>query len=221
MNRVELKNKAKELIKGNKWHIWKPLIIIGLVISVIEGIAYGLDYAFGFIKTETVTVMGVTTTQTSGGVISMIVGIFTGLAGSALSIAYAHYIISFVRGKKEELNDVIDFMKKNWVKAFVVSLLSGLFIALGFVLLIVPGIIIAMGLMFYQEVCAENPEMGAMDIIKKSWDMTNGHKMDLFVLGLSFIGWGILASLTLGILYIWLMPYMVVTFVLAYEELKK
>ena len=221
MNRVELKNKAKELIRGNKWHIWKPMIIIGLIISVIEGIALGLDYAFGFVKTETVIVMGVETTHTSGGIISMIVGIFTGIAGSALAIAYAHYVLSFVRGKKLELKDVIDFMKKHWVKAFVVSLLAGLFTALGFILLVVPGIILAIGLMFYQEVCADNPEMGAMDIIKKSWEMTKGHKMDLFVLGLSFIGWGFLAGLTIGILYIWLMPYMVVTFTLAYEEIRK
>ena len=45
--------------------------------------------------------------------------------------------------------------------------------------------------------------------------------MDLFIFGLSFIGWTILASLTLGLLYIWLMPYMIVATTLLYEELKK
>ena len=44
--------------------------------------------------------------------------------------------------------------------------------------------------------------------------------MELFILLLSFIGWEIVASLTLGILYIWLMPYMMVTLTLAYEALK-
>ena len=221
MNRVELKNKAKELFKGNKWYLWKPLVIIGLVIAVIEGIALGLDYAFGFAKVETVTVLGVESTQYSAGIISMIVGIFTGLASTALSIAYAYYVLSFVRGKRLELNDVIDFMKKHWVKAFVVSLLTGLIIMVGCIALVIPGIIASIGLMFYQEVCADNPTMPATDIIRKSWEMTKGHKMDLFVLGLSFIGWALLASLTLGIGYIWLMPYMVVTFTLAYEKLKK
>jgi hypothetical protein len=221
MDRVELKNKAKKLIKGNIWYLLKPVVIIGLIIGAIEGIAIGLDSAFGLTTTKTVEILGVKTTQTTGGYISMVVGVFTGIASSALSIAYAHYVLSFVRGKKEELKDVIDFMKKNWVKAFIVSLLAGLFIALGFVLLIIPGIIAAIGLMFYQEICADNPEMGAMDVIKKSWEMTKGHKMDLFVIGLSFIGWCLLACLTLGILYIWLMPYMVVTFTLVYEKLKK
>ncbi len=221
MDRVGLKNKAKELIRGNKWYIWKPLICIGLIIILIEGIAFGLDYAFGFAKMETVEVLGVKTTQYSTGIISLIVGIFTGFAGCALTIAYAYYVISFVRGKRLELKDVIDFMKKHWVKAFVVGFLVGLIILGCTILLVIPGIIASIGLMFYQEVCAENPEMGAMDIVKKSWAMTKGHKMDLFVMGLSFIGWALLGSLTFGILYIWLTPYMTVTFTLAYEELRK
>ena len=35
----------------------------------------------------------------------------------------------------------------------------------------------------------------------------NGHKMDFFVLQLSFIGWHILAVFTLGLLEIWIVPY--------------
>ena len=221
MNRVEIKNKAKQMIKGNIWHLLKPLVIIGLVIGLVEGIALGLDYALGFIKPETVEVFGVKTTHYSTGIISSLAGIIVGFASSALSIAYAHYVLSFVRGKKEELNDVIEFMKKHWIKAFVVGFLADLFILLGYIALIIPGIIATIGLMFYQEVCADDPEMGAMDVVRKSWEITKGHKMDLFVMGLSFVGWILLAGLTLGILYIWLMPYMTVAFALAYEKLRK
>lgn len=221
MNRVEIKNKAKEMIRDNKWFLWKPVLIIGLAVAIIEGIAFGLDSALGLTQTTTTEVLGVKTTSTSAGVISMIVGVFTGLASAAFYVGYAKYVLSFVRGKKLELKDIIDFMKKYWVVAFLVSLITGLIIVCGTILLVIPGIIAAIGLMFYQEVCADNPEMKAMDIVKKSWEMTKGHKMDLFVMGLSFIGWSMLASLTLGILYIWLMPYMIVAFTLAYEELKK
>ena len=76
------------------------------------------------------------------------------------------------------------------------------------------------GLMFYAYVQAEDPTVGVTDVLKKTWALTKGHKMELFVLVLSFIGWEILAGLTLGILYIWLMPYMIVTATLAYESLK-
>lgn len=221
MDRIGLKTKAKELMKDNKWFIWKPLIIVGLVLGVIEGIAIGLDYAFGFMKSSTMELFGTTVTYNQSGIISSIVGTFTGIASSAFSVAYAYYILSFVRGKKLELKDAIEFMKKHWVVAFLVGLLTGLIVLGCTILLIVPGIIAAIGLMYYKEVCADNPNMKAMDIVKKSWEMTKGHKMDLFVLGLSFIGWDILATLTFGIGYIWLMPYMIITFTLAYEKLKK
>ena len=119
------------------------------------------------------------------------------------------------------MNDIFDFAKKNWLLAFLVSLLTGLIIVIGNILLVIPGVIATIGLIFYQEVCADHPDMKALDIIKKSWKITNGHKMDIFILNLSFIGWEILGAFTLGILYIWLTPYMIITLTLVYEKLKK
>ena len=46
-----------------------------------------------------------------------------------------------------------------------------------------------------------------MDILKKSQDMMQGHRMDLFILSLSFIGWHILAIFTFGLLELWILPY--------------
>ncbi len=50
--------------------------------------------------------------------------------------------------------------------------------------------------------------------------MMHGHKMDLFVLGLSFIGWAILGAITLGIAYIWIVPYMSATMINFYNDIK-
>ena len=221
MNRVELKNKAKEMIKGNKWYILKPLVIFALCAGAVAFIAVLLDSILGLDKTEVVELANGITTTNHTGVISSIAGFVVSVASSVFMVSYAMYILAFIRGKKLEMHDIIDFAKKHWIVAFLTSLIAGLIIAGCTILLIIPGIIAAIGLMFYQEVCADNPEMRAMDIIKKSWNMTKGHKMDLFVLGLSFIGWCIVAGFTLGILYIWLYPYMMVTMTLAYEELKK
>ena len=51
--------------------------------------------------------------------------------------------------------------------------------------------------------------------------LMDGHKQQLFLLDLSFIGWVILASLTLGIGFLWLVPYWQTTRVHFYEDLKK
>ena len=50
--------------------------------------------------------------------------------------------------------------------------------------------------------------------------MTDGHKMELFVLDLSFIGWELLGALTCGIAYIWIQPYYTATKANAYETLR-
>lgn len=221
MDRAGLKSKAKELIRGNKWFIWKPLIIFGLVFALIEGIAMGIDLACGFMKPEIVEMFGVTTTRYSGGILTPLASIFTGIAGSAFSVGYAYYVLSFIRGTKLECKDIVEFMKKHWVVAVLSGLLAGVIIVAGMIALIIPGIIASIGLYYFKEVCADNTELGPKAIVKKTWEMTKGHKMDLFVLGLSFIGWGLLATFTLGILYIWLLPYMQVTYTLAYEEIKK
>ena len=214
MNRVELKAKAKEMIRGNKWFLWKPMVIFAVISCIITAIAFAIDG-----KTTVDEVTGLT--QMSGGAIFSLITSLVGIAGSIFSVGYAMYALSFVRGNKLEISDILDFCKKHWLVALLTSLLTGLIVLAGMIILVVPGIIASIGLMFYQEVCADNPEMRARDIVKKSWNMTIGHKGELFVLALSFIGWGILACLTLGILYIWLYPYMLITMILAYEELKK
>lgn len=153
--------------------------------------------------------------------VGAILGSIMSFVECAFLIGYAKYTLEFVRGNRLEWKETIAFAKKHFVVAIVVSVLVGLIIAGGTILLVIPGIIFAIGHTFYQEVCADNPEIGIMEIVKKSWNLTKGHKMDLFVLGLSFLGWEMLVPFTLGILTIWLTPYMLVTYLLYYEEMKK
>ncbi len=62
--------------------------------------------------------------------------------------------------------------------------------------------------------------MGALDAITESRKMMDGHKMDLFILGLSFIGWLLLVYVTFGIAAIWVGPYMQTTYANFYKMLK-
>jgi len=50
--------------------------------------------------------------------------------------------------------------------------------------------------------------------------MMKGHKWELFVLELSFIGWALLCVLTLFIGYLWLVPYMQMTITKFYEKIR-
>lgn len=53
----------------------------------------------------------------------------------------------------------------------------------------------------------DNENFAVMESIQASKTMMEGHKVRYFLLSLSFIGWDILAIITLGIGYLWLRPY--------------
>lgn len=69
-------------------------------------------------------------------------------------------------------------------------------------------------------VLAENPNLTARQALNISKQITKGHKAELFVLGLSFIGWGLLCVITFGIAYIYVMPYMNATITNFYNSIK-
>ena len=69
-------------------------------------------------------------------------------------------------------------------------------------------------------ILTDKPELTAEEAINLSMKMMDGHKLDLFILSLSFIGWSILAIFTLCIGYLWLTPYIYTTMVAFYEDVK-
>jgi uncharacterized membrane protein len=73
--------------------------------------------------------------------------------------------------------------------------------------------------MFY--IIAEYKEVSISKAMRISIEITKGHKWDLFVMYLSFLGWAFLSVFTLGILNFWLLPYMNMTYVNAYHALMK
>lgn len=73
----------------------------------------------------------------------------------------------------------------------------------------------------YMFVVEEHPEWGIATCVKETIKIMKGHKAKLFVLDLSFIGWGILATMTGGIGMLWLQPYMAASHAAFYEDLTK
>lgn len=66
---------------------------------------------------------------------------------------------------------------------------------------------------------ADDNALGPMNAINASKDLMRGHKAKLFFLGLRFIGWALLCILTLGIGFLWLMPYMATSYACFYDDL--
>lgn len=65
----------------------------------------------------------------------------------------------------------------------------------------------------------DNPDKSSKEIVEMSESMMRGNRWSFFWLGLTFIGWAILSVFTLYIGLLWLIPYIMVSFICFYEVL--
>lgn len=92
-------------------------------------------------------------------------------------------------------------------KALWLKIITGFFTFAWSLLFVIPGIVKGYAYSMAPYILADNPGMTAREALRESKRITNGYKVDLFVLMLSFIGWFLLIPLTLGLIMIWLVPY--------------
>jgi len=108
---------------------------------------------------------------------------------------------------------------KHYPTNLVTGLLVNLFTFLWTLLFIIPGIVKSYAYAMTYYIQHDHPEMGGRDAINASQKMMYGHKGDLFLLDLSFIGWYLLVILTCGVLSIYVTPYHQAARCAFYEQL--
>ena len=123
-----------------------------------------------------------------------------------MEIGLIRYMTNFVNSK-EATFELLFSKFKDWKQVIITYLHQFVMVFLFTLLLIIPGIIKGYGYALVSYILADDSTIDSKDALKLSEEMMKGHKGQLFVLGLSFIGWHLLAILTLGILEIWIMPY--------------
>lgn len=187
MNRAELKTWVKEKIKGHRMQLLGAILVTSILTSLTVGQKYSFDESTGF------TVTG---------------GVPLGIFFYFVNVGFAYYMVKFLNNKEYNFKDLFHF-SKDYVRTLLTGLLEAVFVLLWTLLLIIPGIIKTIAYSLVTLILADEKynKLSYMEILKKSEAMMKGHKMDFFVLQLSFIGWHLLAILTLGILEIWIIPY--------------
>lgn len=136
---------------------------------------------------------------------------FIGQVYLMITLNFGLVILFYKIGKNEEVTNttILDGFKNRlqYLNVIVLYIFISLFVSLWTLLLIVPGIIAAIRYSQAPFIMLENPGMTALEAIRQSKAMTKGHKWEIFMLSLSFLGWSILSVFTFGILYFWLIPY--------------
>lgn len=186
----DFRNEAWGKLSGK----WGTLAVITLVFSLILGACSALSF------------VGV-------GAIALI------LIEGPLTVGYVIVSLTVIR-QQETKFEYLFYGFKNFVNTFVLYLLNFIFIFLWSLLLVIPGIIKALSYSMSYYILADHPDMNPNDARKASMEMMKGNKWRLFCLELSFIGWCILSTLTFGILYFWVLPYMQSAMAAFYESIK-
>ena len=196
----EYRKAALELLKGN----WSSVIVISLFMFILECIVQ-TSFAF-FIPAE------------YNGITTLVANLL--LFFPLVYVLKIHLLSLSREGKKIVFSEYLTNLKKKYSRAVPVMGLVCLYVMLWTILLIIPGIIKGYSYAMASYISIDNEELSAEECIQRSIKMMEGHKMQLFLLDLSFFGWVLLSILTLGIGFLWLTPYQESAHIKFYEDLK-
>lgn len=186
MTRAETKKWAKLKIKGKMWNVLGVSLIAGLI-------------------------NGISTTSSSESdigvlIIELIISFVCGILAMIIDVGLIRWMTNFINDKETKI-EILFSKFKDWKQVTMVFIHQFAMVLLYTLLLIIPGMIKALGYSLVPYILANDSNMGSDEVLKLSEKMMKGHKMDLFIFSLSFIGWHLLAIFTLGILEIWIIPY--------------
>lgn len=203
----DLKEQALATLRGK----WGSFVGLTFLYILLAGVASSATQ-FGEIFTgSTFTTLAMI--MTGSGVLLTIL---------ALPLQYGYYVAYLNSSRQDLPADIGDLFLgyQRFGKVLGTFLLMVLAVIGGFILLVIPGIILCFAYALVPFVLYDNPELSATEVLQKSRMMMKGHKWELFFLYLSFIGWAILCIFTLFIGYLWLAPYMQMTEVKFYEMIR-
>lgn len=231
--RAELKQEAKNLLKGH----WGKAI--GLNILQILPLLLGLFVVVGIVAAIFVTISQspngsfindfARETGSNGDRTDFFSNIFSSLIQTLLTVGVNYTLLDWLRTKKSDFSVVRGifsvFTKRDFLAVVVLWIVQTLFEFFWYLVFIIPGIVktyaYSQTYYIYKDI-ADNgggDDLNYLDYVTKSRQLMKGHKFEYFVLQLSFLGWDILAILTLGIGEIWLIPYKNTTYMAYYRSL--
>lgn len=203
MTNQDYKNAALAALKGN----WAPAVLASIVYVLIALVVSGSQ---AFFTDPTSTAFQIATG--GGSLLSLLV-----LIPLEVGFYYA-FVKLFVEGDTDILRNSFSIGFSGWGHKVWTMILMGLAVLGGFILFVIPGIILAFAYSMVPYLLVKHPELSATDTLKASRMMMKGHKFDYFYLCLSFIGWIFASIATLGIGFFWLMPYMQTTLAAFWED---
>lgn len=144
------------------------------------------------------------------------------LVGNPMQVGCCRYFLERKMGIQPGIGRVfLAFQGGHYFNGMKVMLLRSLSVFLWGLLLIVPGIVKSYEYAMIPYLLAEEPLMKWKEAAEKSRILMNGHKMELFILEYSFVGWYLLGACLCGIGMFFVLPYEYATVMEFYAELQR
>lgn len=141
------------------------------------------------------------------------------LLAGPLNLGLCMYFLKISNSESPGIENIINGFQP-LLQVLLLYFVSSLLIVLGLLLFILPGIVLSMGFSMSYYIMAEQQDITFVEALQKSWDLTQDHKMDLFLLNIRFIPWYVLGLLCLVVGVFVVIPWHQTTLALVYKELK-
>lgn len=206
MNRKELKSNARACLKGK----WGTAILACVIFSLLIGgsggtaaTSSGVDYSNIHIDTGLAAAV-----FSIGFLVILGIVIVLSIVFSPVMLGYTSFNLRLSNGESPTVGELFSLYKNNILRSFLFIVLKNVLVLLWSLLFLVPGIVAHYRYAMAEYIMVQNPNISGREAIARSKEMMKGHKGELFVLRLSFLGWALLSVFTLGIGLLWLVPYM-------------
>lgn len=220
MNRTQLKRRARHAYMDTRrlYLTTFVYIVVVFLLNYVAGRMNGIVAEWSAHVMRIVEAGGIVPSYTKRELAAALFSVFIEIMLQIVGVGYLSFTLNISRHYPTGMSDLADGFSITF-KVFGVAFLQGLFIALWSCLLIVPGIIAAYSYRQAFYILLDDPTKGPLQCIRESKELMRGHKGELFVLDLSFIGWYFLMAVSAGILGIWIMPYIYTTYAMYYNML--
>lgn len=192
MSRKELRARARAQLGGKIFaESWLIAILVSIIVAAVTGVS------------NVVPVVGAI------------------IVSGPLAYGMSKLFLKQARdNEKMDIAGVFDGFKEDFAGNLLLGLMQAIFIALWSMLFVIPGIVKSYAYSMAYFIKNDDPSKGWKQCIDESRAMMKGHKMQLFLLDLSFIGWIIVGSFCFGIGVLWVEAYMQAARAQFYESIK-
>lgn len=224
MNAGYFRQRARENLRGK----WAVSIAVAALCWLLGGLITGSTFIPHFDtnshlpffqKWQQLVEQGFRIGNTTFRLRNGILGLVGFILGGTMELGHARFLLKQHDGEDPDWRELFSQFDR-FGQGFTQAFLRNLYAALWTLLFIIPGIVKGLSYAMTPFIMIEEPNLSASEAIEKSTILMDGHKGELFVLHLSFLGWSLLAAISLNLGNLLLNPYKSAAEAAFYRKLK-